>query len=146
MQGNHLRRWNIRRRFFRVSHDGHKRSAFDVLALAGPEIFELKERFGIFSTIDDDLLSQLQTEAIYDQYAGRQAKEISDLRRQEGQKIPVDFDYSQISGLSNELKQKLARFVPEDMFQASRIEGITPAALVLLLAYLRKADQIRKAV
>jgi tRNA uridine 5-carboxymethylaminomethyl modification enzyme len=80
----------------------------------------------------------LQIDSIYDQYSDRQAKEVADLRRQETQRIPEEFDYNRISGLSNEIKLKLSRAQPESILQASRIEGITPAALLLVLAHLRK--------
>jgi tRNA uridine 5-carboxymethylaminomethyl modification enzyme len=91
--------------------------------------------------LDREVLVQLQIDSTYDQYSDRQAKEVADLRRQEAQRIPQDFDYSRISGLSNELKQKLSRARPESILQASRIEGVTPAALLLLLAHLRKPGE-----
>jgi tRNA uridine 5-carboxymethylaminomethyl modification enzyme len=92
-----------------------------------------------------DVLEQLQIDSTYDQYSDRQAKEVADLRRQETQRIPAGFDYSVISGLSNELKQKLARGKPESILHASRIEGVTPAALLLVLAHLRKPSSERLA-
>ncbi len=127
-----------------VSHDGPKRTAFAVLAFPGVGIDQLREHFSVYRDLDLVVLEQLQIEAIYDQYTGRQDKEVSDLSRQEQHRIPADFDYAALAGLSTELRLKLTRIAPENLLQASRIEGMTPAALVLLLANLRKNAAARK--
>ncbi|MFO1201781.1 MAG: tRNA uridine-5-carboxymethylaminomethyl(34) synthesis enzyme MnmG [Tabrizicola sp.] len=128
-----------------VSKDGGKRSAYDILSLPGAELQHLVGAFAEYQSIDSAVLEQLQIDSTYDQYADRQAKEVADLRRQETQRIPDGFDYTRISGLSNELKQKLARARPESILHASRIEGVTPAALLLVLAHLRKPQSERLA-
>ena len=121
-----------------VSRDSGKRSAFDVLAFASADLGKLSQAVEVYREISPSDLVQLQIDAVYDQYASRQDREVAELRRQETQRIPANFNYSSISGLSNELKQKLIRIRPETILQASRIEGVTPAALLLLLAHLRK--------
>jgi tRNA uridine 5-carboxymethylaminomethyl modification enzyme len=121
-----------------VSRDGGRRSAYEALALSGAEIPNLAAAIDGYTGIDREILGQLQIDSIYDQYSDRQTKEVASLRRQETQRIPLEFDYGRISGLSNELKQKLGRAKPESILQASRIEGVTPAALLLVLAHLRK--------
>jgi tRNA uridine 5-carboxymethylaminomethyl modification enzyme len=126
-----------------VSADGGKRTAYEALAMPGAEISSLSEAFEAFRAIDLAVLTQLQIDSTYDQYAGRQEREVADLRRQETQRIPAEFDYGRISGLSNELKLKLRRDQPETILQASRIEGVTPAALLLVLAHLRKPQPVR---
>lgn len=128
-----------------VSRDGGKRSAYDVLSLPGVELDIVAKAFPAYQNLSEEVLTQLQIDSTYDQYSDRQAKEVADLRRQENQRIPQDFDYSRISGLSNELKQKLARAQPDTVLQASRIEGVTPAALLLVLAHLRKPQSERLA-
>ncbi|KAM3106420.1 tRNA uridine-5-carboxymethylaminomethyl(34) synthesis enzyme MnmG [Phormidesmis sp. 146-33] len=128
-----------------VSMDGGKRSAYEILSLPGVELPHLVAAIPDFAFVDSGILAQLQIDSTYEQYESRQAKEVADLRRQETQRIPADVDYSQISGLSNELKQKLARVKPETIFHASRIEGVTPAALLLVLAHLRKPQSERLA-
>jgi tRNA uridine 5-carboxymethylaminomethyl modification enzyme len=125
-----------------VSRDGGRKSAYDALALPSADIAALSAVFPIFQTLDAATLEQLQTDSIYSQYTDRQAREVADLKRQETQRVPADFDYAVISGLSNELKQKLTRARPETILQASRLEGVTPAALLLVLAHLRKADRL----
>ncbi|WP_180996022.1 tRNA uridine-5-carboxymethylaminomethyl(34) synthesis enzyme MnmG [Tabrizicola aquatica] len=121
-----------------VSRDGGKRSAYDVLSLPGVDLDVVVSALPAYSMLSREVLEQLQIDSTYDQYSDRQAKEVADLRRQETQRIPEDFDYGRISGLSNELKQKLARARPDSILQASRIEGVTPAALLLVLSHLRK--------
>ena len=124
-----------------VSKDGAKRSAYDVLSLPGVEIDVMAKAFPAYQMLGHDVLEQLQIDSTYNQYADRQSKEVADLRRQETQRIPEGFDYSRISGLSNELKQKLMRARPDSILQASRIEGVTPAALLLVLSHLRKPGE-----
>jgi tRNA uridine 5-carboxymethylaminomethyl modification enzyme len=124
-----------------VSRDGAKRSAYDVLSLPGAELDVVVDSHPAYQMLQRHVLEQLQIDATYDQYSDRQAKEVADLRRQETQRIPADFDYGRISGLSNELKQKLTRARPDSILQASRLEGVTPAALLLLLAHLRKPTE-----
>jgi tRNA uridine 5-carboxymethylaminomethyl modification enzyme len=128
-----------------VSRDGGKRSAYDVLSLPNVELDLVVSMFPAYQMLTRDVLDQLQIDSTYDQYSDRQAKEVADLRRQESQRIPSDFDYGRISGLSNELKHKLIRAKPETLLQASRIEGVTPAALLLLLAHIRKPQSDRLA-
>lgn len=124
-----------------VSRDGAKRSAYDVLSLPGAELDLLENSFPAYQMLGREVLDQLQIDSTYDQYSDRQSKEVADLRRQETQRIPKGFDYGSISGLSNELKQKLARAQPESILHAQRIEGVTPAALLLLLGHLRKSAE-----
>ncbi len=124
-----------------VSRDGGKRSAYDVLSLPGVDLDIVAKAIPAYYSLEPEVLAQLQIDSTYDQYSSRQAKEVADLRRQETQRIPTDFEYSKISGLSNELKQKLSRARPESILHASRIEGVTPAALLLVLGHLRKSSE-----
>jgi tRNA uridine 5-carboxymethylaminomethyl modification enzyme len=80
----------------------------------------------------------LERDALYANYIDRQEREIAALKRDESYLIPRDFEYIGIEGLSNELQQKLERARPENLAQAARLDGMTPAALALLLARLRK--------
>ena len=71
----------------------------------------------------------------------RQAKDVEALKRDEKHRIPGDFDFNSLNGLSNEVKQKLSAVRPETLGQAGRIEGVTPAALTLILAKLRQKER-----
>jgi tRNA uridine 5-carboxymethylaminomethyl modification enzyme len=111
---------------------------FEALAFPDVDPVALKGRVDGLGAIDDQTLQQLQIDSTYGQYADRQSREVAELRRQENQRIPADLNYDAIPGLSNELKLKMARYRPETILQASRIEGVTPAALLLILSHLRK--------
>jgi tRNA uridine 5-carboxymethylaminomethyl modification enzyme len=84
---------------------------------------------------------QVATDALYAQYLHRQEADAALLRKEEATEIPSDFDYGALSGLSNELTTKLRKIQPANIAQAQRIEGMTPAALTLILAQLRKAKR-----
>jgi tRNA uridine 5-carboxymethylaminomethyl modification enzyme len=85
-----------------------------------------------------EVVERVEIEIKYQGYIDRQKQEIERLRSQQNLKIPLDFDYSNIQGLSNEVRQKLGDIRPENLGQAARISGVTPAALSLLLVYLKR--------
>ncbi len=126
-----------------VSAESGKRSMYEALSYPNADVHKLTAVSATCAGIAVDVLQQLQIEAIYAQYSDRQAKEVDALTKQEAQRIPKDFNYAGVSGLSTELKQKLSRVQPETVLQASRVEGVTPAALLLILAQMRKSDQAR---
>ena len=82
----------------------------------------------------------LETEARYSVYMDRQKADIASVQREEERLIPATFEFSELPGLSNELKQKLSRIRPANVAQAARIEGMTPAAVSLLITYIRKNE------
>ena len=87
---------------------------------------------------------QVEIQIKYAGYISRQQEEIAKTQRHENTLIPVDFDFSTVSGLSNEVVAKLTDARPETIGKASRISGITPAAISLLLVYLKKHGALRK--
>lgn len=98
------------------------------------DIAELKE-----GAVDDQTVAeQVEIQSKYQGYIDRQADEIEKLRRHEETRIPNDINYHSITGLSNEIRQKLSDIRPETLGQASRIQGVTPAAISLLLIHLKK--------
>ena len=92
-----------------------------------------------------DVAEQIEIQAKYSGYIDRQKQEIAKLHRQEDTKIPTSLKFNQIQGLSNEVKQKLFDIKPETLAQASRIPGITPAAISILLVYLKKHSEKKTA-
>lgn len=96
------------------------------------------------SAIATQAAQQAEIQIKYQGYIGRQEEEIERLKKQENTKLPADFDYQQMQGLSNELKQKLIDVRPENIGRASRIPGITPAAISLLLVYLKKHRAVNR--
>lgn len=104
-----------------------------------------KERHGTEGPeIARQINEQVEIHIKYQGYIDRQEEDIKKLKRQDNTILPQDFDYSQMQGLSNELKQKLLKSRPETIARATRIPGMTPAAISLLLIYLKKYDAIRK--
>ena len=93
---------------------------------------------------DKQAAEQIEIQTKYAGYIDRQLDEIAKKKRNEDTLIPLDFDYQQISGLSNEVVAKLKDALPETIGKASRISGITPAAISLLLVYLKKHGLLRK--
>ena len=111
-----------------------KRPKVTYQALSELELFQQE----LDETLDEKVIEQLEIEAKYAGYITRQLQEIEKLKRSEAVKIPEDFDLDQVSGLSNEVKQKIRDHKPATLGQASRISGVTPAAISLLLIYLKK--------
>ncbi len=126
-----------------VSQDGVRRSGFDLLSLGETAQSAVESLFPEFAGFDAAIRGQMATDALYAQYLHRQNDDIAMLRREEAAEIPVQFDYDLLSGLSNELTTKLKRVRPANLAQAARIEGMTPAALTLILAHLRKAQRVK---
>lgn len=93
---------------------------------------------------DTQVAEQVEIQFKYAGYIERQREEIEQMRRQENTPLPPEFDYDQVSGLSNELKMKLKEVSPHTIAQASRIQGMTPAAISLLLVYLKKHQLMNK--
>jgi tRNA uridine 5-carboxymethylaminomethyl modification enzyme len=94
---------------------------------------------------DDAIVAdQVEIEIKYEGYISRQADEIERLRKNENTALPVDLDYGIIGGLSNEIKQKLGAVRPETVAQASRVQGVTPAAISQILVHMKKRELLRK--
>ena len=120
-----------------VRQDGSRRSLFALLAqqdISRDAVLSLDE---ILARTDMQTINQLSIDALYHQYTDRQTKDAELLRKEEAVRIPADFDYDALSGLSNELKSKLNSHRPLTIAAASGIEGMTPAALTLILAMIR---------
>ncbi len=121
-----------------LSMDGGRRSAFDVLAFDGVTIDHAAQLVPEFAAFDRDIQEQSAKDALYVQYIQRQDRDILRLRADEALQIPSGFVYAGLPGLSNELSQKLQRIAPANIHLASKIEGMTPAALLLIISYLRR--------
>ena len=123
---------------FAVKQDGQRRSLYQVLSFPDVCVADLVPLCVDAMAIDEETRIQLKNDAMYANYMDRQQRDIDALRRDEQVAIPADFSYAPIDGLSNELKSKLNALRPETLAQAAKVEGMTPAALVLLLSRLRK--------
>jgi tRNA uridine 5-carboxymethylaminomethyl modification enzyme len=128
----------LARRGIAVNQDGVLRSALELLAY--PEIgwSRLVELWPQLGAVSADIAEQLTIDARYEGYLGRQRQDIAAYRRDESLELPADIDYRAVGGLSNEIRQKLEHHRPGTLGQAARISGITPAALVGLLKFVRR--------
>jgi tRNA uridine 5-carboxymethylaminomethyl modification enzyme len=125
----------------KVNPDGNRRSGFDLLAFPDVSFEDLLAFDGRLAEVDDETRRQIERDALYANYIRRQHQDVEAMRRDEGQGLPADFPYETIEGLSNELKGKLIAVRPESLGQAARIDGMTPAALTLILARLRQMER-----
>ncbi|ODS23152.1 tRNA uridine-5-carboxymethylaminomethyl(34) synthesis enzyme MnmG [Candidatus Endobugula sertula] len=104
---------------------------------------DIKDLFSVDETVNDQVAEQVEISAKYAGYINRQEEEIQRLRRHEETPLPDDFDYCTVEGLSNEIKQKLIASRPQSLGRAARIPGVTPAAISLLLIYLKKRGLLK---
>jgi len=125
----------------KVNRDGQRRSVFDLMARSETTPAHIVELCPESSAISSDILSQLSIDATYASYIERQGRDIAALKRDAEKSLPLDLPYQSIAGLSTELKTKLLATRPDSIAQASRIEGMTPAALGLLIAATRRAER-----
>ncbi len=121
-----------------LNADGPRKTALEALALADFGFAQLTAIAPETSDIAPDIQDQVKKDALYAHYILRQEKDVSALERDEAQAIPEDLDYADVRGLSTELAMKLQKTRPTSIAQAGRIEGMTPAALMLLVAAIKR--------
>ena len=126
-----------------INRDGKRRTAFELLAFPAVDLARLRGIWPELGALADPIARQLEVDARYASYVTRQDIDVAVLQREEGRKIPADFDYANISGLSNELAQKLTHARPATLAHAGRLDGMTPSALLLLLAHIRRPSRRR---
>ncbi|WP_299921846.1 tRNA uridine-5-carboxymethylaminomethyl(34) synthesis enzyme MnmG [uncultured Pelagimonas sp.] len=124
-----------------VKLDGVKRSGMQLLSFKDIEFDLIKPAIPGADLVDLDISGQLKKQATYASYIERQKRDVAAIKKDMEVSIPADFDYSNFSGLSNELVAKLSEARPENLAQMSRLEGITPAATALVLAKIRQAEK-----
>ena len=122
---------------FNVKQNGQSRSVFELLSYDNIETSDLIKVWPEFGRFDRTVWQQLSYDARYEVYIERAKISVESMRKDSSFKIPKDFDYFDISGLSTELKDKLQRIRPDNLDQASRIDGMTPVGLTLILARVR---------
>ncbi len=121
--------------------DGHRRSAFELLSYPDIGIDDLGRIWPRLGELDRKIAEQVEIDAKYEVYLSRQAADVESYRRDEGVVLPDDIDYAALPGLSNEVRHKLQAHRPRTIGHAGRIDGITPAALMLLVAHVRRHDR-----
>jgi len=127
-----------------IRQDGVRRNALELLSLTEfPELCRVWPELG---ALEPGIVEQLEIDAQYAGYLDRQDADIIAFRRDEGRALPADLDYTAVIGLSNEVRQKLERIRPATLGQAARIEGVTAAAITLILAHVKASKGKHAAV
>jgi tRNA uridine 5-carboxymethylaminomethyl modification enzyme len=120
--------------------DGQRRSAFELLSYPDIGMADVARIWPGMGELEPKIAEQIEIDAKYDVYLDRQAADVESYRRDENLVLPDDIDYATLPGLSNEVRHKLQAHRPRTVGQAGRIDGITPAALTLLVAHLRRGN------
>jgi tRNA uridine 5-carboxymethylaminomethyl modification enzyme len=128
-----------------MKRDGRRRTAFDILAFPDMTVGRLTALWPELAALPEPVAAQLEIDARYDIYLRRQDADVAALRKDEAILIPAEFNYGAMPGLSTEIRQKLERHRPTSLAQAARIDGMTPAALMLILTHIKKAPTRRSA-
>ena len=121
-----------------LKKDGHRRTAFELLSYPDVGLADVSRIWPQLGALAPKVAEQLEIDAKYDVYLSRQTADIAAYRRDEALGLPDDLDYAAIVGLSNEARHKLSTHRPRTIGHAGKIEGMTPAALTLLVAHLRR--------
>jgi tRNA uridine 5-carboxymethylaminomethyl modification enzyme len=124
-----------------LNRDGQRRSAFEILSYPDTAVADLARIWPRFNEFAQEILKQVEIDAKYAVYLDRQAADIDAYRRDESLLLPGDLDYGIVAGLSNECRQKLASVRPHTLGQAGRLDGMTPAALTVLAAHVRRRER-----
>jgi len=128
-----------------INRDGRRRSAFDLLSYPEIDLARLTRIWPQIAELEGPIARQLATDARYAVYIARQEMDVAAFRKDEAIAIPDGFAFGALPGLSNEIRQKLERHKPASLGQAARLDGMTPAALMLLLAHLKKGTTAKSA-
>jgi tRNA uridine 5-carboxymethylaminomethyl modification enzyme len=121
-----------------LNQDGQRRSAFELLSYPSVSIADLARIWPRFAGLAPKIAEQIEIDAKYAVYLSRQAADVAAYRRDESFALPDDLDYAALPGLSNEVRQKLTTQRPRTIRHAARIDGVTPAALTLLVAHVKR--------
>ncbi|TGN68687.1 tRNA uridine-5-carboxymethylaminomethyl(34) synthesis enzyme MnmG [Paracoccus liaowanqingii] len=136
-EATHMTPSELNRAGLQVRQDGKARSLFSLLGLQEFDDAELRDKIPELAGLSSETLMQMRNDALYSQYTDRQDRDVAALRQQENLVFPLDIDYRSLGGLSGELSRKLDEKRPTTLAEAAKIEGITPAALTLLIAATR---------
>ena len=122
----------------KINKDGKKRNIIDLLSFSNITISKLKEILPELKNFEHDVIEQIEIEAKYAGYLDRQRMDIKDFEKEENLLIPGSTNYKLVGSLSNEIVEKLSKIKPPTLGAASRISGVTPAAIIALLRYIKK--------
>lgn len=128
----------LNRKGLKINQDGVSRSAADLLTYPDVDMARLAEIWPELGAFEPHIREQMEIEAQYAGYLGRQESDIRAFRKDEGLTLPAEIDYARVLGLSHEVRQKLAAARPATLGQAARVDGVTPAALTTLMIHVKQ--------
>ena len=131
---NEAKKYNIK-----IAMDGVKRSCLEILGQRNVNMAKIRQVFPKVPTHNTSIENQVVIDAHYRGYLDRQSKDINSFKKDEAVIIPQNLNYDSLSGLSNEIKSKLIEVNPKTLGQAIRIDGMTPAAVIILLSHIKKS-------
>ena len=123
----------------KIAMDGVKRSAIEIIGQRNVNMAKIRQIFPSIPEFEPSLDKQVEIDAHYLGYLGRQSLDIQSFNKDESVVIPDSINYDSLSGLSNEIKSKLIKIRPRTLGQALRIDGVTPAAAIILLGYIKRS-------
>ena len=129
------------RRGLKVNQDGLRRSALDLIGMPDIGWGGVVALWPQLAGLRADVVEALEADALYSGYLHRQESDIAALRREEKMALPGGLDYATMPSLSAELRQKLSSVQPATLGQAARIDGMTPAALAVILGHVKRRDR-----
>jgi tRNA uridine 5-carboxymethylaminomethyl modification enzyme len=138
VKGKNISPNELHKKGIKINHDGKKRSAFDLLSFQNITFSDIKEIWPETKLINQEAQEQIEIESQYSGYLDRQRDDIMDFKKEEGLFLPKGIDYAAVGSLSNEIVEKLTAAQPPTLGAASRISGITPAAIIALLRFVKK--------
>ncbi len=128
----------LQKKDLRIKLDGKKRSAFDLLSYKNINFKGLEKIWPELGSLKPDVKEQIKIESIYSSYLDRQRVDIEDFKKEEGMKIPKVINFKDVGSLSNEIIEKLTKIKPPTLGAASRISGVTPAAIIAIMRFIKK--------
>ena len=138
LKNNYLTPNQAKRYDIKIAMDGVKRSCLEIMGQRKVNMAKIRQIFPLIPNFPIYIENQVVTDAHYMGYLERQDRDIESFKKDESVIIPEDINYQKLSGLSNEVKSKLIQVKPKTLGQAIRIDGVTPAAIIILLSYIKK--------
>ena len=138
MKNNYLSPNQAKKYNIKIAMDGVKRSCLEIMGQRKVNMAKIRQVFKDVPQFPSSIENQVVTDAHYMGYLERQNKDIESFKKDESVIIPEGIDYEKLSGLSNEIKIKLLKIKPKTLGQAIRIDGVTPAAIIILLSHIKK--------
>ena len=128
----------LQKKDIKIKLDGKKRSAMELLSHNNITFEKLEKIWPELTSLDKETREQIEIEAVYSSYLKRQRADIDDFKKEEGLIIPRNTNFKNVGSLSNEIVEKLIKINPPTLGAASRISGVTPAAIIAIMRYLKK--------